>query len=99
MSHPFCTIKSIWASPASPDHKQTFRDEQLPKIGLKKRDCFWPQVQVEAKKEKAKKYAIKPPRDLRSKYELRQEEKQQTKEQAAEEKKQKEEEEKKAVRS
>ncbi|KAL7978736.1 hypothetical protein Chor_013225 [Crotalus horridus] len=54
-------------------------------------------VQVEAKKEKAKKYAIKPPRDLRSKYELRQEEKQQTKEQAAEEKKQKEEEEKKAL--
>uniref|UniRef100_A0A8C6XB60 Dynein regulatory complex subunit 7 n=1 Tax=Naja naja TaxID=35670 RepID=A0A8C6XB60_NAJNA len=57
------------------------------------------EVQVEEKKEKAKKYAIKPPRDLRSKYELRQEEKQQAKEQAAEEKKQKEEEEKKAVRS
>ncbi|XP_026535952.1 dynein regulatory complex subunit 7 [Notechis scutatus] len=48
------------------------------------------------KKEKARKYAIKPPRDLRSKYELRQEEKQQAKEQAAEDKKQKEEEEKKA---
>ncbi|KAG8143883.1 hypothetical protein E2320_001027 [Naja naja] len=63
---------------------------------LAPRDCPWPQVQVEEKKEKAKKYAIKPPRDLRSKYELRQEEKQQAKEQAAEEKKQKEEEEKKA---
>ncbi|XP_060547636.1 dynein regulatory complex subunit 7-like [Pantherophis guttatus] len=55
------------------------------------------EVQVEEKKEKAKKYAIKPPRDLRSKYELHQEEKQQAKEQAAEEKKQKEEEEKKAL--
>ncbi|XP_070616801.1 dynein regulatory complex subunit 7 isoform X2 [Erythrolamprus reginae] len=55
------------------------------------------EVQVEAKKEKAKKYAIKPPRDLRSKYELLQEEKQQAKEQAEEEKNQKEEEEKKAL--
>ncbi|XP_063169158.1 dynein regulatory complex subunit 7 [Candoia aspera] len=52
---------------------------------------------VEAVQEKPKKYAIKPPRDLRSKFELRQEAKQQAQEQAAEEKRQKEEEEKKAI--
>ncbi|XP_007431424.1 dynein regulatory complex subunit 7, partial [Python bivittatus] len=55
------------------------------------------EVPVEAEKEKPKKYAIKPPRDLRSKFELRQEAKQQAVEQAAEEKRQKEEEEKKAM--
>uniref|UniRef100_A0ABM5ETQ7 Dynein regulatory complex subunit 7 n=1 Tax=Pogona vitticeps TaxID=103695 RepID=A0ABM5ETQ7_9SAUR len=51
------------------------------------------EVTVAAAKEKPKKYAIKPLRDLRSKFELRQEAKQEAIEQAAEEKRQKEEEE------
>ncbi|XP_060131880.1 dynein regulatory complex subunit 7 isoform X2 [Zootoca vivipara] len=52
------------------------------------------EVAVEATKQKPKKYAIKPPRDLSSKFELRQEAKQQAIVQAALEKKRKEEEEK-----
>ncbi|XP_015268298.1 PREDICTED: dynein regulatory complex subunit 7 [Gekko japonicus] len=52
--------------------------------------------EVEAVKEKPKKYAVKPLRDLRSKFELQQEAKEVAKEQAAEEKKRKEEEEKTA---
>ncbi|XP_033013338.1 dynein regulatory complex subunit 7 [Lacerta agilis] len=52
------------------------------------------EVAVEAEKQKPKKYAIKPPRDLSSKFELRQEAKQEAIVQAALEKKRKEEEEK-----
>ncbi|CAI5781901.1 Coiled-coil domain-containing protein 135 [Podarcis lilfordi] len=52
------------------------------------------EVAVEATKQKPKKYAIKPPRDLSSKFELRQEAKQEAIVQAALEKKRKEEEEK-----
>ncbi|XP_061449711.1 dynein regulatory complex subunit 7 isoform X2 [Rhineura floridana] len=54
------------------------------------------QVPVEATKQKPKRYAIKPPRDLRSKFELRQEAKQEAIVQAAEEKQRKEQDERTA---
>lgn len=56
------------------------------------------QVAVETTKAKPKKYAIKPLRDLRSKFEMRLEAKQEALEHAAEEKRRKEEEERIAVR-
>lgn len=59
---------------------------------------FCLQVAVETMKLKPKKYAIKPLRDLRSKFEMRLEAKQLAIEQAAEEKRQKEEEERVTVR-
>lgn len=54
-------------------------------------------MQEEARKKEMKKYNVKPPRDLRSKFELKQESKKEAEKQAEKEKQRKEEEERIAV--
>lgn len=54
-------------------------------------------MQEETRKKEMKKYNVKPPRDLRSKFELKQESKKEAEKQAEKEKQRKEEEERIAV--